>query len=270
MRYKKAFELSKQNNKIAFIPFVTLGDVDYESSFEIIKTFLSCKVEALELGFAFSDPVADGETIQKAAKRALSAGANTQKNFDLLKKIRDYDKNIPIGLLLYANLVSSYGLEDFYKKSKEVGVDSILIADVPLSEIEVFENLAQKYEISQVLVASSFQKPEALKQIAQKSKAYIYTLAQEGVTGVPVDGKIQNKDLVRQLQNFSDNPICLGFGISTPNDVNAAKKLDINGVICGSAIVKIIEKNQDNLPKMLKELKFFIGSMQEACKYDSP
>ncbi len=266
MRYKKAFEKCKDKKTTAFIPFVTLGDTNYESSFEIIKTLISCKVDALELGFAFSDPVADGVVIQKAAKRALDNGANTEDNFALLQKIRNYDEDMPIGLLLYANLVVAYGIEEFYKKAYEVGVDSILIADVPLNESEVFEKFAKKYNIEQIFVASSSASDETLEKIAKKSQAYIYTLAQAGVTGVPLNGKIQGKEVITTLKSHTNTPVCLGFGISSTQDIKAAKKIGADGVICGSAIVKIIEKYENDLVKMTEELKTFVGKLVHECK----
>ncbi|WP_104745192.1 tryptophan synthase subunit alpha [Helicobacter acinonychis] len=260
MRYKTMFETLKKQEKMAFIPFVTLGDPDYELSFEIIKTLIASGVSALELGFAFSDPVADGITIQASHLRALKH-ASMAKNFQLLKKIRDYDSHIPIGLLAYANLIFSYGVDGFYAQAKKCGIDSVLIADMPLIEKELVIKSAQKHQIKQIFIASPNASVKDLEQVALNAQGYIYTLARSGVTGVSHALENDASAMIKTLKTFSPIPTLLGFGISKKEHIKNAKTMGADGVICGSALVKIIEENLNNESAMLEKIKGFIEEM---------
>ncbi|MFA4805703.1 tryptophan synthase subunit alpha [Helicobacter pylori] len=260
MRYQNMFETLKKQEKMAFIPFVTLGDPNYEWSFEIIKTLIDSGVSALELGFAFSDPVADGVTIQASHLRALKH-ASMAKNFQLLKKIRSYNHNIPIGLLAYANLIFSYGVDGFYAQAKECGVDSVLIADMPLIEKELVLKSAQKHQIKQIFIASPNASVKDLEQAAMHSQGYIYTLARSGVTGISHALENDASAIIKTLKAFSPTPALLGFGISKKEHIINAKGMGADGVICGSALVKIIEENLNDENAMLEKIKGFIGEM---------
>ncbi|MDU9794096.1 tryptophan synthase subunit alpha [Helicobacter pylori] len=260
MRYQNMFETLKKQDKMAFIPFVTLGDPNYALSFEIIKTLIASGVSALELGFAFSDPVADGVTIQASHLRALKH-ASMGKNFQLLKKIRDYNHDIPIGLLAYANLIFSYGVDNFYAQIKECGVDSVLIADMPLIEKELVLKSAQKHHIKQIFIASPNASDKDLEQVAMHSQGYIYTLARSGVTGASRILENDASAIIKTLKAFSPTPALLGFGISKKEHIANAKGMGADGVICGSALVKIIEENLNDENAMLEKIKGFIGEM---------
>ncbi len=254
------FETLKKQEKMAFIPFVTLGDPNYEWSFEIIKTLIASGVSALELGFAFSDPVADGVIIQASHLRALKH-ATMEKNFQLLKKIRDCNHDIPIGLLAYANLIFSYGVDDFYAQVKECGADSVLIADMPLIEKELVLKFAQKHHIKQIFIASPNASDKDLEQTAMHSQGYIYTLARSGVTGISHALENDASAIIKTLKAFSPTPALLGFGISKKEHIKNAKGMGADGVICGSALVKIIEENLNDENAMLEKIKGFVGEM---------
>ncbi|GAA6838260.1 tryptophan synthase subunit alpha [Helicobacter pylori] len=260
MRYKNMFETLKKQEKMAFIPFVTLGDPNYEWSFEIIKTLIASGVSALELGFAFSDPVADGVTIQASHLRALKH-ATMGKNFQLLRAIRDYNPHIPIGLLVYVNLIFSYGVDNFYAQIKECGVDSVLIADMPLIEKELVLKSAQKHQIKQIFIASPNASDKDLEQAATHSQGYIYTLARSGVTGASRILENDASAIIKTLKIFSPTPALLGFGISKKEHIKNAKGMGADGVICGSALVKIIEENLNDENAMLEKIKGFVGEM---------
>ena len=161
-RYQAKFETLTANKQGAFVPFVTIGDPNKELSLEIIKSLIDGGADALELGIPFSDPVADGPVIQKANIRALEANSNTDVCFEILKQVREYNADIPIGLLLYSNLVFSRGLDKFYHDAKDAGVDSILVADVPLHESELFRASATKAGIDPIFIATPNANDETL------------------------------------------------------------------------------------------------------------
>lgn len=261
MRYTKVFNALALAHRPAFVPFVTLGDPSYSLSFEIIKTLIDAKVSALELGFAFSDPIADGVIIQEGNLRALR-NVCMQSNFKLLEQIRAYDPDIPIGLLVYANLIQRFGLQEFYAACAQGGVDSVLVADVPLCESADFLKAAQQHRIAQVFIATPHASLKSLEYIAKHSHAYIYVLARSGVTGMQKHLETGAQTTIHTLKKMGSIPCLLGFGISSPEHVKSAFSMGADGVICGSAVVQIIAKNLDQAPLMLERLKEFVASMQ--------
>lgn len=270
-RYQQAFtELAKKNEK-AFIPFVTIGDPNAEQSFKIIKALIDAGADALELGIPFSDPSADGITIQMAALRALNSGMNTDICIDILAKVREYAPNIPIGLLLYGNLVFARGIDNFYKDMAAVGVDSVLIADLPIRESLPFREAALKYGLAPIFIAPPNASENTLREVSSYSRGYTYVLSRAGVTGVDVieeDTQTESpaKNLINKLKEYHAAPPVLGFGISAPQQVKDALTAGASGAISGSAVVKIIENNLTDNDKMLTELTDFISNMKAATK----
>ncbi len=165
------------------MPFVTMGDPGLELSFDIIKTLIDAGADALELGIPFSDPIADGPVIQNANIRALAAGVTPAQCFELIGRIRQYNKDIPIGLLLYSNLVMARGIDSFYQQAQQAGVDSILIADVPLHESKLFRNAAMKHDIAPIFIAPPNITDDSLRELASYGRGYTYLLSRAGVTG---------------------------------------------------------------------------------------
>jgi tryptophan synthase alpha chain len=270
-RYQQAFaELAEKNEK-AFIPFVTIGDPNAEQSFNVIKALIDAGADALELGIPFSDPSADGITIQMAALRALNSGINTDICIEILAKVREYAPNIPIGLLLYGNLVFARGIDNFYRDMAEVGVDSVLIADLPIRESLPFREAALKYGVAPIFIAPPNASEDTLREVSSYSRGYTYVLSRAGVTGVDVveestatESPAQN--LISKLTQYHAAPPVLGFGISAPQQVKDALAAGASGAISGSAVVKIIENNLADNEKMLTELTSFISEMKAATK----
>ncbi len=270
LRYQASFATLKEKNEKAFIPFVMIGDPNAEQSFAVIKSLIDSGADALELGIPFSDPSADGITIQKAALRALGAGINTDICIDILKQVREYAPQIPIGLLLYGNLVFARGIDTFYKDMSEAGVDSVLIADVPIRESEPFREAALKYGVAPIFIAPPNACDNTLREVASYSRGYTYVLSRAGVTGVdsaqrPKSTVTSTADkLIDDLTQYHAAPPVLGFGISTPQQVKDALKAGALGAISGSAVVKIIEDNLDDNNLMINELSHFIIDMKAA------
>lgn len=263
-RYAKMFERLDSANEGAFVPFVMLGDPDKQTSFDIIKALVEGGADALELGIPYSDPIADGPTIQHASIRALNNKVTPTDCFDVISQIRQAYPDVPIGLLLYSNLVMKKGLSDFYQLAADSGVDSILIADVPLREADRFIQVADQTGIEQILIAPPNASDDTLSQIGDKSKGYTYLLGRAGVTGAETAATIPASELIAKLKRYEVAPPLLGFGISKPEQVAEAIKAGAAGAISGSATVNIIANNLDDLPTMLSQLSTFVTQMKAA------
>jgi len=271
-RYQASFAALKEKNEKAFIPFVMIGDPNAEQSYAVIKSLIDAGADALELGIPFSDPSADGITIQKAALRALGAGINTDICINILKQVREYAPQIPIGLLLYGNLVFARGIDTFYKDMSEAGVDSVLIADVPIRESEQFREAALKYGVAPIFIAPPNACDNTLREVSSYSRGYTYVLSRAGVTGVDSADSPKNTvtssadQLIEDLTKYHAAPPVLGFGISTPQQVKDALQAGALGAISGSAVVKIIENNLNDNSKMVSDLSLFVSEMKAATK----
>ncbi len=265
-RYKDMFTALNDKNEGAFVPFVMLGDPDENTSFDIIKTLIENGADALELGIPYSDPIADGPTIQNASIRALNSGITPTKSFAIIQRVRQQYPNIPIGLLLYSNLVLARTLEGFYRDARQAGVDSILIADVPLREADRFIAMANKHDIQQILIAPPNASDDTVKEIGEKSKGYTYLLGRAGVTGAETAVTIPADELISKLTQYKVAPPFLGFGIPQPEQVKQAIQAGASGAISGSATVNIIADNLGQSKVMLEKLGTFVQQMKQATK----
>ncbi|WP_105168001.1 tryptophan synthase subunit alpha [Pseudoalteromonas sp. T1lg23B] len=263
-RYAQMFSTLAENNQGAFVPFVTIGDPNKALSVEIIKRLIDGGADALELGIPFSDPIADGPVIQSANIRALADNTNTEDCFEIIKQVRQYNSDIPIGLLLYSNLIFAKGIEAFYRQAKEAGVDSILVADVPLIESKPFRRAAQNVGIEPIFIATPNADDDTLRECASYGRGYTYLLSRSGVTGTETSAQMPADSMITKLIEYHAAPTLLGFGISTPEHVKAALDSGAAGAISGSAVVKIIEKNIDEPNQLLEEIQSFVSQMKAA------
>ncbi len=248
-RYQQTFERLKKEDKIAFIPFWMLGDPTPEASLETIKT-IAQHADILELGLPFSDPLADGPTIQAAVNRSLEAGTNTAKCLEIITQIRAAFPNKPIGLLVYLNLVLQYGINQFFTDCKKAGVDSVLIPELPVEEINLVKEAAAKNQIELVFLLSTNTPNNRREKIYQHSGGFIYTVSKPSITGAKTDLSNETLKLVGELKTQTDLPICVGFGISTPQHVQALKSAGADGAIIGSELINVYQ--QDGLEALNK------------------
>lgn len=265
-RYEKMFARLETKNEGAFIPFVVLCDPDPEMSKKIIMSLIEAGADALELGIAFSDPLADGPTIQKADLRAMRSGARMRDAFKVVKDIRSKDHDIPIGILTYANLVFKNSLDWFYATCRDNGVDSVLVADVPILEAEPFCEAAKAHDVDPVLIAPLNLPLERCEKIAELSRGYTYIVTRKGVTGADKEVNLSHHDLLHELKKVGAPPAIFGFGISTPAHMKDARNAGASGAISGSRVVTIIEEHLDDRDLMLKELAHFTRSMKDATR----
>ena len=233
-------------------------------SIKIIDTLVKAGADALELGIPFSDPVADGIVIQNASTRALNSGATPDNCLDIIAEIRKLHPEVPIGLLLYVNLVYRNGIENFYERCAKAGVDSLLIADVPLEESAPYRAAAEKFGIHQIFIAPPNGDDKTLQQVAEYGQGYTYLLSRAGVTGADAKAGMPVEHMIETLNKFDAPPALLGFGISKPEQVKEAIKSGAAGAISGSAVVRVIEENLDNPELLLKKMDKFISEMKQA------
>lgn len=252
---KTAFENGK-----AFIPFITCGDPDLETTGKIVREAVANGADLIELGIPFSDPTAEGVVIQGANIRALSSGVTTDKIFDFVAELRK-DVKIPMVFMTYANVVFSYGAERFMKKCVETGMDGIILPDIPFEEKCEFTEIAEKYGIEMIsLVAPTSENRIAM--IAKEAKGFIYVVSSLGVTGTRSEITTNIGDIVSVIRENTDVPCAVGFGISNPEQAKKMAGLS-DGAIVGSAIIKIIEKYGKDSPKYVGE---YIKSMKDAIR----
>lgn len=258
--YKQTFS---QLNRAALIPFFVIGDPDFDTSVVIIKAAIDAGADILELGIPFSDPIADGPTIQKADIRAMNNGMNVARALELIRQIKDY-KDIPIGLLMYYNLIYQYGTEKFFNDFHQAGVNSVLIADLCIDDGDEIISPAVSAGLDTVFMVTPNTEPERMKSIASKTTGFIYTVSVLGVTGSRDQLSSTIEGLIGRLKKLTDVPVCVGFGISKPEHAVSVAQAGADGVIIGSKIVSLIESNLGNKEQMVADISAFLGQVKNA------
>ncbi len=252
-RIKNAFKDGK-----AFIGFLTAGDPSLDKTEEFILEMANSGADLVEIGIPFSDPIAEGEVIQNANVRALSNGATVKKVFEMVASVRK-KTDVPLVFLTYLNPVFHYGYEEFLSKCNEVGIDGIIIPDLPYEEKGEINEVAKKHDIDIISMIAPTSK-QRIATIASSATGFIYTVSSLGVTGVRSEIKTDLESIVKIIKENSDTPVAIGFGINTPEQAkNFAKYAD--GVIVGSAIVKIIAEYGEDSASHIRD---YIKSMKEA------
>ena len=253
-KIQKAFE-----GKKAFIPFITCGDPNLETTEQLVYAMERAGASLIELGIPFSDPTAEGPVIQGANLRALSGGVTTDKIFDLVVKIRK-NTAIPLVFMTYANVVFSYGTERFIKRAAEIGMDGLILPDVPFEEKEEFDRVCREYGLDLIsLIAPTSH--DRIRMIAKEASGFIYCVSSLGVTGTRSAITTDSGAMVGLVKEVTDVPCAVGFGISTPEQ--AAKMCEsADGAIVGSAIVKICaEYGKDCVEKVEEYVKSMVGAI---------
>lgn len=260
---EKKFQQLKEKGQTAFIPFLTAGYPDKETSFQLIKVLASQGADVLELGIPYSDPLADGPVLQKASETALKHGMKVKDVFALVAKAKE-EIEIPIVLLVYYNVIFRYGLEKFIQEAKEAGVAGLVVPDLPPEEAGPLQAEGAKAGVDIVSLVAITSTPERIKKIADCSRGFIYGVSLTGVTGVRSELAAGLAEWVKMLHTYTDKPIAIGFGISTPEQAAQVAGL-AEGVIVGSAIIKKITENieQKNLLELVGN---FVGGLNKAIK----
>jgi len=261
--YKEVFAELAEVKRAALIPFFVIGDPDFDVSVRIVKTAIDAGADILELGIPFSDPIADGPTIQKADIRALRSGMTVRKALQFVREIKRY-KDIPIGLLMYYNLVYQYGTGKFFRDFHRVGVNSVLVADLSIDDADEIISPATGAGLDTVFMVTPNTDTERMKRIASKTTGFIYAVSLFGVTGSREELSDIAEGLVRKLKKLTAVPICVGFGISKPEHAAAIAAAGADGVIIGSKIVQLVEDNLGDKEKLLTEISAFLSGVKNA------
>lgn len=261
MNVAARFQKLKQDGKCALIPFITAGDPDLATTAQALEVLAKNGADMIELGVPYSDPLADGPTIQAAATRALQKGVQLENVLDIVKQVAP-KIDVPIILFTYYNPIYYRGVEAFLGQIKAAGVSGLVVPDLPLEEAELLLSTASKIGIEVTLLVAPTSSQTRIKAIAAKSQGFIYLVSVTGVTGARSEMAAQVKDLLDNLHRTTDKPIGVGFGVSAPEQAKQLKDWGADAVIVGSAIVKRLA---DDTPELgLKAIAEFCHSLKQA------
>ena len=245
-------------NGKAFIPFITCGDPDLETTAACVRAMVRAGADLIELGIPFSDPTAEGPVIQSANVRALRGGVTTDKVFDLVEDLRR-DVTVPLVFMTYANVVFSYGTERFLQRCREALIDGIILPDVPCEEKEEFQPLCRQYGVDFIsLIAPTSE--HRIAKIAREAEGFLYLVSSLGVTGTRTEITTDLGSIVKVVRENTALPCAVGFGISTPEQARAMAQVS-DGAIVGSAIVRLLEQYGTSAPEQVER---FVREMKKA------
>lgn len=252
----ETFRDLSERNEAALIAYVTAGDPSPNCTPRIVDALVEGGADIIELGIPFSDPIADGPTIQAATVRALKAGTKPPLVLEIVEKIKEKHR-IPIVLLTYYNIIYRSGLENFLKLAERNGVDGIVIPDLPLEEADTYKRIADETEIDTIFLAAPSTTAERLRNILRYTSGFLYLVSLFGVTGVRRRLPDPTLRLVREFRSYvkDEIPLAAGFGISTPEQIRKIVAAGADGAIVGSAFVNVIEQNQESLIRTTEKLR---------------
>ena len=265
-RIEQVFALFKRKGQAALIPFITAGDPSVEATRDLVLEMAGRGADIIELGLAFSDPLADGPTIQAASFRALEAGMNPEKFFELAASIRS-ESEVPLVLMGYYNPVLRYGLDDFARAAAEAGIDGTIIPDLPLEEAGPWTRACRASGLANILLVAPNTPENRIKKIARASRGFIYYVSVLGITGARASLPPQVAQGLEKVKGFTRKPVAVGFGISRPEQVRALSGI-ADGIIVGSAIVRLVERvfsGGMSRKEAVKAVGDFVGSLKEAA-----
>lgn len=252
-RISDVFGKLKKEGKKAFIPYIMAGDPDLDKTLQNVLLLERCGADIIELGVPFSDPLADGPTIQRSAERALRSGVTLKKVIPFVKRIRQYT-SIPIVLMTYYNPVFRYGEEAFIKDSVEAGVDGVIVPDLPVEEGKGFIKKARTYRLDTIFLIAPTSTEDRIKKIASNCRGFVYYVSITGITGARLYLDSEIKKHINLIKSYTDTPVAIGFGVSTPEEAKEVAGL-ADGVIIGSAIVKKLYEHPSGAEDFIKKLR---------------
>jgi tryptophan synthase alpha chain len=261
MKFAYKLRLGKTKDRKALSLFVTAGYPTIESTVPLVVAIANAGADIIELGIPFSDPIADGPTIQASSEIALRNGVTLKKVFEMAKEIRK-QTSVPLVLMGYSNPIYAYGIENFFKMCSGIGIDGTIIPDIPLEESEAYRTFAQKNDIATIFLAAPTTSNERLAELDNASTGFLYCVSVTGVTGERQGLAKQSEEFLQRARKVvKKNPLLVGFGISTPDDAcNVARLSD--GVIIGSALIKLMQNSPQN--HLIENVTEFVKSMRKA------
>ncbi len=262
-RLTKTFSDLKESGKSAFVAYVAAGDPNFDASLQIMHALSRAGADVIELGVPFSDPLADGIVNQLAAERALKAGMNVSRVLDLIRAFRE-ESETPLVLFTYLNPIYTYGYEKFHKDASAAGADGILLLDLPPDEAALNPDLTSEVGLHHIRLIAPATPESRVKTIAENSSGFIYALSRTGVTGAQAAPSATVGATVERIKQFTNTPVCVGFGISTPEQASEVAAA-ADGIIVGSAIVNQVAEHQSD-PNLDQIIEDFVRPIVEACK----
>ena len=261
-RIKSLFQKKKDNNKSVFITYLVCGDPDIKTTYDLMNIMVESGVDLIELGMPFTDPIADGPIIQKSVERSLAQKTSLQDIFNVVKKFRKKNSHTPVVLMGYMNPIEKIGYKKFSSLSKNNGVDGVLIVDTPPEESNKINKVLQKKDLCQIFLASPTTEKSRLKKIINLTTGYLYYVSIKGITGSQIKNYKTIKNNINLIREISKNkiPITVGFGIKDKKTAKAISKFS-DGIIIGSSVVELIEKNIHNKPIMFKNMKNYLKNI---------
>ncbi|NIR87830.1 tryptophan synthase subunit alpha [Candidatus Bathyarchaeota archaeon] len=263
---EKTFQNLRKRNEGALIAYVAGGDPRPEYTPDIVEALIDGGADIIELGIPFSDPIADGPTIQAATVRALKAGTTPKMVLEMVSEVKDRDK-APVAVLTYYNPLFRMGLENFFRSASRCGVDGVVVPDLPIEEAQDYKKVADAYEIDTIFLAAPSTSKERLQKIVAYTSGFLYLVSVFGVTGTRKEVQELTINLIRKALPSTTGriPLAVGFGISKPEHVRTIMLNGADGVIVGSRFVKIIEKNREKNDEMIKEIKKCAHELKKAA-----
>lgn len=258
----ETFSKLKQQGKVAFIPYITAGDPDLSTTAEALKVLSTYGSDIIELGVPYSDPLADGPVIQAAATRSLARGTNFSAIISMLKEVIP-ELSCPIALFSYYNPILKRGIGNFMMTIKDAGVRGLVVPDVPLEETEILRKEAVKHNIELVLLTTPTTPKDRMKAIVEASEGFVYLVSSVGVTGARASVSEKVQILLEEIKEVTEKPVAVGFGISKPEHVKQVASWGADGIIVGSAMVKLLGEAQSP-EEGLKALENFTKSLKSA------
>lgn len=264
-RITSCFEILKKQGRAGLITYIMTADPNYQVSLDLLQALPDAGADIIELGMAFSDPMADGPTIQMSASRALESGASIKRTFSMVDNFRKKNQNTPLILMGYANPIYAYGLEKFVKDAISSGVDGLIIVDLPIEEEKELKDAIGNKPIDIIHLLAPTTKENRIREISNNSKGFLYYVSVTGVTGTKSADLKKLKKEIDMIKNITDIPVAVGFGIKSPEQAGDIGNM-AEAVVVGSSIIKIIEQHLDKteeiVPKVTEQVRLLSKALR--------
>ena len=263
-RIDKKFQELRDQGASAFMPYICAGDPTPELTAKLLLTLETAGADLIELGVPFSDPIADGPTVQRASERALAHSISLQQILEMVPTLRT-QTDIPIALMGYYNPIFRMGEDAFCKAAQEAGVDGVIVPDLPPEQAQPLLEVAPKYNLATIFLVAPTSPPERMQLIASVSTGFIYCVSVTGVTGARATLSDEIAPMITELRKHTDKPVSVGFGVSTPEQAKQIAQI-ADGVVVGSAIIDVIEEHIDDEARLLAAVKQFASDLASGVK----
>ncbi len=266
LRLARTFAALRTRGERAFIPFVTCGDPDMETTERLALAYLEAGADILEIGIPFTDPLADGPTIQRASERALAGGATMESAFELLRRLRA-QTDAPLVPMTYINPVWQMGFAEFARRAKQAGADATIISDLPPEEGAAWVKAGRAHELDTIFLLSPTSDTARVERVANSATGFVYAVARLGVTGARTDVPLEVGDLVHALKTVSATPVCAGFGFSDPDQIRRTiETTGVDGIVVASALIDRFEKAEGTIGARLDAVKGYARTLKDATR----